>query len=343
MVAQIDRHYFATRPLRLWSRLLAYGLFEGRPLTTRGRWINPLIFAHCRLSALMPQMKRVNAPIFILGTGRSGTTILGVVLSMHRDIGFLNEPKALWHAAHGGEDLIGSYDRGEARYRLGGDDASVEVQRKMHHSFGLYLRLSGARRLLDKYPELIFRVPFVREIFPDARFLFLSRDGWDTCGSIGQWSQRLGTEVSGERHDWWGADRRKWRLLVEQIVPEHADLAPYAMTLDALDDQRAMAALEWIVSTREGLRLASEDPTKVLHVPYEDLCQDPELVARQIETFASLPDDPVFRRYATEKLAAPRSHSQFDLPHWLLRPFEQTQAARRAAAVVARGERRMRA
>lgn len=327
MVAQVDRDYVRMRPTRLWSRLLSYALFEGRPLTTRGQWINPLVFGHFAVEKRLPALKRVRAPIFILGTGRSGTTILGIVLSMHRDVAFLNEPKALWHSLRKDEDLIGSYTRGPARYRLGQEDASPEVVEGARRIYGAYLAATLCSRVVDKYPELIFRVPFVKRIFPDARFLFLSRDGWDTCSSIEQWSVRLGETVNGERHDWWGVNGRKWELLVSQIVLEHADLAPFKAELFALQDHRAMAAVEWIVSMREGLVLLEREAEAVMHVPYEELCAHPDAMARRIAGFAGLAEDDCYLRYASKVLSPPVRRAPFDLPGWLQEPFEATQRA----------------
>lgn len=327
MVAQIDIDYIRSRPSRLWPRLVSYALFEGRPLTTRGQWVNPLVFAHFALEKRLPQLRRVEAPVFILGTGRSGTTILGMVLSMHRDVGFLNEPKALWHALHGGEDLIGSYSRAPARYRLGAEEADPGLVRAAHRIYGAYLCVSGTRRVVDKYPELIFRLPFVRAIFPDAHFLFLSRDGWDTCGSIAGWSDRLSRQSGGETHDWWGADRRKWNLLVEQILPEHDDLAPHVEMLRELTDHRAMAATEWIVTMREGLTLCRDHPDAVLHVPYESLCAAPSEAMDRIADFAGLAPDSVFLDYASRELTIRRPKPDFDLPEPLRAPFAATQEA----------------
>lgn len=326
MVAQIDADYLRTRPGRLWSRMLGYALFEGRPLTTRGRWINPLVFAQFAVLRRLPPMKPVRAPIYILGTGRSGTTILGIVLSMHRAVGFLNEPKAVWAALRSDEDLIGSYHRGPARYRLGAADATPAAIRGAHRIFGAYLRSGFCTRFVDKYPEMIFRVPFLRAIFPDARFLFLSRDGWETCASIEAWSGRLGRAEGGERHDWWGADDRKWHLLVEQIVPEHPDLAPHHAWLAALGDHRLRAAVEWIVTMREGLTLLEGAPMDVLHVPYARLCADPAGMMDRIATFAGLSPDPVFRDYAARALKPPSAGAPFPLPDALRDAFEETQA-----------------
>ncbi len=235
MIAQIDANYIRTRPFKLWSRFISYGLFEGRPLTTRGRWINPLVFALFALEKRMPRLRTVKKPVFIIGTGRSGTTILGIILSMHRDVGFLNEPKALWHAINPDEDLVGSYSRGPARYRLGAEDVTSEMISVAHRIYGAYLFSTLSSRVVDKYPELVFRVPFVRSLFPDARFLFLVRNGWDTCHSIDLWSKRLGSQDGDEKQDWWGADNRKWKLLVEQVAADDPDFEKSLRVLEHLN------------------------------------------------------------------------------------------------------------
>ena len=39
-------------------------------------------------------------PVFIIGCGRSGTTILGKTLSSHPEIKYLNERRDLWHKSY---------------------------------------------------------------------------------------------------------------------------------------------------------------------------------------------------------------------------------------------------
>jgi hypothetical protein len=325
LVAQIDSEYLRARPWKLWSRMVSYCMFEGRPLTTRGQWINPLLFAHFALEKRLPSCRRVEKPIFILGTGRSGTTILGIVLSMHRDLGFLNEPKALWHAIHAEEDLIGSYSRGPARYRLSQEDATLQVKKYAHRLFGAYLATSFSRRVVDKYPELVFRIPFVREIFPDAKFIFLARNGWNTCCSIGNWSGRLGQEVGGEIHDWWGADRRKWNLLVEQLVPEYPDLEKHAAAMRNWTKQTDMAALEWIITMREGLKLEQLYPAQVTRVNYEDLCSNPRDLLTACASFLEITsDDEPFLKYAEQTLKPDSGINPFHLDKRIENTFLDT-------------------
>jgi len=302
MPAQIDYLYIKTRPTKVISRLISYAFFEGRPITTRGRWINPLVFALFEMEKRLPRIRKVDKPVFILGTGRSGTTILGVVLSMHRDVGFLNEPKALWHSVHSGEDLIGSYSRGPARYRLGAEDVTERTVRDAHRIFSAYLALTNSRRVVDKYPELIFRVPFVRAIFPDAKFLFLVRNGWDTCTSIRRWSERLGVRVDEEVHDWWGVDNRKWRLLVEQVLPEVPCFRDNIEEIKGISDHADMAAIEWVVTMKEGLRLLDEYPGEVHMVRYEEFVSYPERTIGEMLRFCALPPDDKLLSYARSAL-----------------------------------------
>lgn len=329
MVAQIDSKYFRARPSRVWSRLIAYAFFEGRPLTTKGQWLNPFLSIFFRFLCKLPILRAPTAPLFIVGTGRSGTTVLGLILSMHRDVGFLNEPKAIWAALRGDEDLIGTYHRGAARYRLDSSDAAPHLSDAAHKIYGAYLRLSMSWRVVDKYPELIFRMPYIRKIFPDAKFLFISRDGWDTCASIEGWSARYGLKKNGELHDWWGVNRRKWNLLVDQIIVEHSDLAAHSEKLRTLQDHRAMAATEWIVTMREGMRSLDEHPDVVFHVPYDELCAKPLQVCHRIAEFAGLSEDHVFLEYAQTKLATSTGKKKFDLPDFLEGPFNQTNEALR--------------
>ncbi len=261
-----------------------------------------MLFILFKIEKSLPQFKGVKKPIFILGLGRSGTTIMGVVLSMHRKVGYLNEPKALWHAIYPYEDLIGSYSRGDARYRLNDSDVTPKVVRAGNRLFGSYLAASFSSRVVDKYPELIFRVPFVQAIFKDSKFIFLVRNGWDTCASIKGWSKRLGQKNGTETHDWWGANRRKWHLLLDQLVPEHTDLAPHVDAMRNWNKHSDMAAVEWILSMREGMKLIQKDPDNIMRVNYEDLCKRPREELQRISDFLDLEHDEVFYEYAAETL-----------------------------------------
>ncbi|WP_461516535.1 sulfotransferase family protein [Porticoccus sp.] len=313
MVAQIDNKFIKLSIKKSYARFLSYVLYEGRPLTTRGRWINALVFFLYRLQLFSPFVRKVTEPIFILGTGRSGTTILGVTLAMHPAVGFLNEPKALWSYLHSYEDLIGSYNLNAARYRLGSSDIDQEMVRKAHRILGSYLVCSLSERVVDKYPELIFRFDFVRAIFPDAKFLFLYRDGVDTCHSIKKWSDRSGVIVDEESHDWWGLNNRKWDFLCEQVVSADPVIGEHVDKIRRYSNHEHMAAVEWIVTMKEGLHLVAEHPDVVLPVKYEDYVESPDYRRRILE-FCALAMDEKYNEYCSMVLSRPIAKSKITLP-----------------------------
>ncbi len=324
MIAQIDKNYITTRPTKLISRLLSYGLFEGRPLTTKGQWINPLLFSLFTLGKRLPLPGKVKKPIFILGTGRSGTTILGIILSMHKDVGFLNEPKALWYSIYGNEDLIGSYSSQGAYYRLDESHVSERVRQDAHRLFNAYLTAVFSRRVVDKYPELIFRVPFVKSIFPDAKFLFLVRNGWDTCNSIVKWSLRLGTTAGQESHDWWGRGDRKWRLLLEQVIRPDPYYQDVISTISGFDDHLNMAMVEWIASMREGLKVIEQYPDDVLRVRFEEMTSNTSGCFQKIIDFCGLAEDKTMLTYAGQTLGEVKPHTRTVFHQDILPLFQDT-------------------
>jgi hypothetical protein len=235
--------------------------------------------------------------VFIVGMGRSGTTLLGRILGIHPLVGFLNEPKAMWHVIRIDEDIIGSYGRaGTGRLYLDSHDADEAVIRRAHSLFSWYLRASHSRRVVDKYPELVFRSSFVRRIFPDARFLVAVRPPWSTLKSVAAWSKAHGH--NGD--DWWGAQDQKWDILWKQGVMEKAGNSDLA-GLDLADegDPHVRAAVEWIITMRESASLASVDPLAQI-IRYDELVQRPREVIRHALRFCELPPSSRTEAYAEE-------------------------------------------
>ena len=322
MLAQLNGTYIKTRPAKAFQRLISYAFFEGRPLTTKGQWINPLVFLLFRVGKNIPEVKEVMKPVFIIGTGRSGTTILGAVLSMHRAVGFLNEPKALWHVIHPEEDVIGNYTAGPAFYRLNADQVTTQTRQTAHRLYSLCLALTCSQRVVDKYPELIFRIPFVRSIFPDAKFLFLVRNGWDTCHSIESWSMRLGVQRGGQVHDWWGVNHRKWNLMIDQLVNQDEAFLEIKDVIPSFSRHTDMAAVEWVVTMREGLRQMKTHRDCIWMLRFEDLAKSPREQLRSLLEFCELSHDETFFRYAQRTLRPTAPHPRDEL-HQAIRPLFQ--------------------
>ena len=323
MIAELDADYLRTRPSKIVPRLVGHFLFQGRFATTKYRVLNRLILPYLSMTTRLPYDRPVTKPILIIGTGRSGSTILGKVLSMHRAIGFLNEPKALWFTVDPEDDLHGHFGTAARKYRFSASDATAEHKQRLQRLYRAFLALGRSQRVLDKNPDMIFRVPFVLALMPDTRFLFLSRNGLDTIASINAWSN-MNRREKDQLEDWWGVDRRKWRLLVEHILPDEPLLRHLRHEISLASEETLRAAVEWIVAMQEGMRLLDQFPRNVLHVPYEALVHDPRLSLAAIAAFCDLPPDPVFLEYGERTFRAAPARTPPAVPDFIKPAFDRT-------------------
>ena len=324
MVAQVDSKYFHASPGKSLARLFVYALVEGRPLTTKGRWINPLVFAIFSMVKLLPQLKKVKEPIYILGTGRSGSTFLGNVLSLHPDVCYLNEPKALWHSAYPFEDVIGNYTEQPASFRLDINEATEDVINNARKLYAYALAFTGNNRILDKHGELIFRADFIKSIFPDAKFIFLIRDGRDTVASVARWSELNGSEVMADKNDWWGVNNRKWDLMLDELVSNDKNLGQHIKSLKKIGSQADMAAVEWVMTMKEGCKLLNDYPESSKIVRYEDVLSDTNKTLEEIFDFVNLEYSSRVRKYAVETLRTPHKRDEFELSPIVNDVFQKT-------------------
>lgn len=146
-----------------------------------------------------------DAPFFIVGCGRSGTTLLRLVLSGHSRIEI---PPETWfllplvarlplleRLTPGQiEDAIGLII-GDYRWpdmRIEATDfanqaralAEPNIRGLMGLVYAEHLRRAGKPRFGDKTPPYIGIVPELATLYPDARFIHLIRDGRDVAASF---------------------------------------------------------------------------------------------------------------------------------------------------------------
>ena len=122
MIGQIDRHFARLGPGRVAARVFPYVFIEGRPVGTKGKRWTLVVLRHLDMverrsttdlstTALSDTVELSYTPVFIVGVGRSGTTLLGRLLAAHAGVTWLNEPKAVWQRVHPKEDVSGYYGR----------------------------------------------------------------------------------------------------------------------------------------------------------------------------------------------------------------------------------------
>src|SRR3990170_8678052 len=105
-------------------------------------------------------------PIILIGNYRSGTSITQKLIGLHPDIATWYEPRTLWLYA----------DPRRPHDEFDETDATEKVVRYIRGRFLSYQKRHGNRRIMEKTPSNILRVPYVRAIFPEATLLLITRN-----------------------------------------------------------------------------------------------------------------------------------------------------------------------
>jgi hypothetical protein len=119
-------------------------------------------------------------PIFIIGSPRSGTTLLRLMLDSHPRISCGEET----HFLRDLEAIVGRNWELVSTYGLDRDWWLARI-RALYADFQLeVLTRSGKARWAEKDPTYTLHLPFIEELFPDAMYVHLLRDGHDVVASF---------------------------------------------------------------------------------------------------------------------------------------------------------------
>lgn len=230
---------------------------------------------------------------FVIGPGRSGTTLLYKLLCLHPDVAYISnvEQKLPWlpgsvtggmrlrryeaKLQHWFQDSGNAYMverpllskaapvpvEGEAVYeRCGiplfpspGYQPEDNVARSMRNTFTSLRQASGGAVLISKRTANNRRLPALRSVFPYARYISLIRDGREVADSLG----RVG---------WWDDHPLWW----DESRRTPAEAARDGEDMLGLCARNWVRELEEIQSGLDGL-----DSTQVLEVRYERLLESP--------------------------------------------------------------------
>ena len=123
------------------------------------------------------------SPIVLGGCGRSGTTVLRVMLDSHRRL-CCGPESSLFRRRAVDPDWLADrfgFDRGEVRALR---DAAPSRAAFIEAFADLCMRKAGKARWAEKTPRNIARIADIFRIFPAARFVHVLRDGRDVACSL---------------------------------------------------------------------------------------------------------------------------------------------------------------
>jgi Sulfotransferase family len=228
----------------------------------------------------------IKSPVFILGCGRSGTTILGNLLAQLSSVTYLHEARDLWTSAYPETDVW--TEHAVARHGklvFTESDENPRKTRALKKLFALELRKSRRPILVEKLPINNFRLPFIRRMFPDCRFIHIWRNGLEVARSIESMS------IQGR---WFRPDQYRWNLLAEyaQSMPETAHLPALCQS----DYEKGL--LEWRVSTEAATSFLGRLPQdNWLEVSYSTFVADPFGTNERLTDFLHLTPEQTVRDF----------------------------------------------
>lgn len=241
----------------------------------------------------------IDRPVFIIGAARSGTSMLGDILSRHPDLAYWLEPKYVWRYANPRSPT----DARDA------SEATPHVAAYIRGRMARFTARQGHRRCLEKTPSNTLRVAFMHRIFPDALFLHMVRDGRDVAFSAakkwsspphkaGLWRRLRDFQIPLRDAPAYTADFLR-DVVGRQLRPRRGYIwGPHVPDLRAIAKSHSLlvtCGIQWRESVESALGALAEVPAEQqLRVRFEDLVADPGPATSRMLEFAGLePSDDV--------------------------------------------------
>ncbi|MEO0844927.1 MAG: sulfotransferase [Cyanobacteria bacterium J06648_1] len=215
-----------------------------------------LLKDYIRREIPIPFKTDLNHPIFILGSSRSGTSILARVIGESNDVCSFTENnivrRHMWRMVENQKIL----------------ETEIPELRKT------IARLSGVsqcKRVLEKTPGLSLLAKPLANYFNDAQFIHIIRDGRDVAFSM-------------LKHDWIARELQDSKVFWFDLLPK-----TYQQDWKDLDLWKK-AILRWAVYVSTAREISNSD--SYLEINYEELCREPNYIIDNILQFLNITISP---------------------------------------------------
>ena len=238
-----------------------------------------------------PPPKDRKLPVrFIMGCGRSGTTILGHVIAKHPDAKYLREPYHLWCEIDQRMDVTGLHSNpAGTRFFMRAEDVTPQAKAR----FELLISRCGDpnhhKCVIEKTPHNAGRIGWINSVEPDAKLIHIVRNGLSVTQSINSIASDPFYTIAFKKayNQWWGQSHCKW----DSLSSQGAANGYFPDEVPLLESNAQRAAYEWLVSIGEIDRWRKSLGERLLEITYTQLTTDPRktcnLIAQHLEIGAN--------------------------------------------------------
>lgn len=282
-----------------------------------------LLQAYLKSRSPLPMTNRLplGGFAFVVGCGRSGTTILGKILSSHPQIRYFFEPWHLWRAVDRRTDALQLFGAVEAHMLMTENMSNSGIKIRFERLF-----FGGGKFLnIEKTPHNVMRIPYLETLCPDAKYIHILRDGYDVATSIEKLAITNKYKLIGREdyNQWWGISDSKWKALKADGIKA----GYYTDEVASIADNFGKAAYEWLVSIGEAEKNKQRLGDRLLEIRYQDLVGNTEHTLSEIANFLNVSTDDDWLITSKESINSVERYSETEraLPEKMARDFNRFQ------------------
>lgn len=245
-------------------------------------------------------------PGFIVGCGRSGTTVLGAILKTHPEICYLVEPYHYWAAIDRRTDATNLYYEVDALFFMDARHASARAKVRFNRLIHGARARSGRPAVIEKTPHNVCRIGFLEALAPGARYLTIVRNGLDVARSIDKIASASLYKIAGKENynQWWGTDECKWAALAR----DGAAAGYFAEEVGPLETHLQRGAYEWLVSLAEADRWRHRLGPRMTEITYPALTSRPQQTLAAVCAHFGVTADPAWLASGASMLTPERTN-----------------------------------
>lgn len=248
-------------------------------------------------------------PIIIIGAARSGTNMLRDILTQLPGVGTwpCDEINYIWR--HGNTTCPTDEFKVE--------QATPRAQAYIRQQFAKLAKKQRLSFVVEKTCANSLRVAFVNQIFPNAKFIFIVRDGRDvTASAIKRWNAPFDLPYILKKARFvpvadmpYYAIRYVWNHIYRLVARKKrlAYWGPRFTGMDEMLQSRSLAeicAAQWAISVSKAAQdLATLEPERVYRLRYEDFVSQPKDNVIQLAQFLKVELDMKQAKQMTETVS----------------------------------------